>query len=218
MSRIGTLVDRLEHIMLRHSLRVLPSSREEWGRAMLAEARHIEGRSQRVMWAAGCLIAAYKERSAHMCEVNVSRGVLAMEWIFCFGFLSLWGIVEILDIPGLASGNLEQLAAYLSQRGPAAAVAGGLELLVSMLGPIGLLLALRYISSGRGLRNRTFATAAISTLLLSGALVMGLHAWQGSTVGFDWRGLTLLALLPAFGYWHLDQVSRSDDGRRVSPT
>ena len=150
MTHRPPLPGRLSRYLLDRAVRTLPAARRDWAEAMRAEAEFIDGDFSRLVWAGGCLIAALKERNNHMKDLKVSRGVLAVEWLVCFGFLAMWGILEVWRYSGRrTAGNLSQIAAYLSLRGPFVSAFGALEVLVSALGFVGLFMAFRLLGTGR---------------------------------------------------------------------
>ena len=53
---------RVAIMLVEHTASVLPSGSSAWATAMLRETDHIEGDLDAVMWASGCLVAAYRMR------------------------------------------------------------------------------------------------------------------------------------------------------------
>lgn len=178
---------------------------------MRSELAHIEGDLARLVWSAGCLVAAFKQRSYDMSGSTISRGVLALEWTVCFGFLVAWGIGEIVDIPGLVAGDFEQTIAYLSYRGPLKATLGGLGFFSAGFGVLGLIAAVRYLTTGRGMRRRSLGPAIAVGLIVFGCVQLIAYAALGASADpVDLaRGFVLMALLPAIGFVHLHHLSVS---------
>lgn len=78
--------ERIAEIILRLAHRLMPCNRKTWAEAMAAEIPHIEGRVAALAFAAGCLIAACRDRAASLtrkCPNEVAVGA-------CVGALFLF--------------------------------------------------------------------------------------------------------------------------------
>lgn len=196
---------------------LLRKEHSEWARAMHSEFQHVTERD-RVSWAFGCAIAAIKQRWAPMTtgDFRVSRLVMLVETLGCFGFLTLAWYVITLGDGGLAqmNGEIIEKSFFSYPGGPyifwlmVASAVGWL------LGPIGLFLGLRYVLQGRALANATLGWTLV-------AATVGLHVLSALAGYFygpaDFRpqpGLLLvIAVMPVAGILHLMYLARP-----VAPT
>jgi hypothetical protein len=71
---------RIAHALIRMAARMLPSSQQRWGMAMLHEAAHAGSDGEAVRWALGCLYAACVERlrSLYLLDIGAIRVVAAL--------------------------------------------------------------------------------------------------------------------------------------------
>jgi hypothetical protein len=85
---------RIALALMGHAARVLPSARAPWAEAMQHEIHHIENDLEALMWAAGCVLAGYVERSRVMSVLNsdLARALLAL-LIGCEAFSMLFATV-----------------------------------------------------------------------------------------------------------------------------
>jgi hypothetical protein len=61
MSPRITLLRRISCALITHASNVLPPSRSQWAEAMKSELDYIENNLEATKWAAGCVIASYRE-------------------------------------------------------------------------------------------------------------------------------------------------------------
>jgi hypothetical protein len=75
-----SLLRRIALALMAHAAAVLPPARSSWAEAMSHELQHIEGDLEASMWAAGCVLAGYVERSKVMNVLHTwyVRGFLAL--------------------------------------------------------------------------------------------------------------------------------------------
>jgi hypothetical protein len=190
--------------LVRLAARLLPAKRAEWATAMLAELQQCEPAGAAVLWAAGCLVAALKERVSAMLRssLRISPWVAVPEMLLCFGPLTiafrdaLWALSGVLHRP--MAGGLSDAAVPLV----AAALAA--------MGPIGLVVAFRSLFNAKRISARWLRAALLAAPGLNG-VVLTAHAVgeraAGALQAFDfWSGLVLLSVLPALGAAHLMMV------------
>ncbi len=76
----ASLLRRVALALMTHAAAILPPARSSWAEAMNHELQHIEGDLEALMWAAGCVLASYVERSKVMNVLHTwyVRGFLAL--------------------------------------------------------------------------------------------------------------------------------------------
>jgi hypothetical protein len=180
----------------------------EWVRAMRAELSYLSNEHERLRWAFGCLVAAIKQRFVPMDTgtFRISRWVMLIETLGCFVPLtSGW-----LDLNFGSSGIIQHTPEIIERFYPS--VPGGAYIVsmlfavavVSVLGPIGLFLGLRYILVGRGIRNRAVGITLIGipiALSVLGTIAGFLVGPEGFKVGLE--ATLLFLILPVLGIAHL---------------
>ena len=188
---------------------LLPQGKAEWARAMRSELQHIDGDHEALKWALGCLLASIKMRSSAMVLGNfrVSRWVLALEMALCFVPLSLGWFDIVFGQSGVVRLNADIVERYFF------AVPGGTTMLIlifatailGVLGPVGVLLALRAIVLNQPVRSRQIAYAVIAGSVLVGAVLLAQTLLFGSiaTVPEIAGMLIMFSALPAAGMAHL---------------
>ncbi|HLA73443.1 MAG TPA: hypothetical protein VK624_18180 [Steroidobacteraceae bacterium] len=159
----------LASICLQFASWLLRKEHSEWARAMHSEFQHV-GESERLSWAFGCVVAAIKQRWAPMNtgDFRISRWVMLVEILGCFGPLTLGWSLFTFDQPGLIHHSLADVERwYLPLPGGAfiisMMIAGAV---VGVIGPIGLFLGLRYVVFGRALESKALGAALIGTPIL----------------------------------------------------
>jgi hypothetical protein len=199
--------------------RLMPPRDVRWHDAMRAEITYLPAR-EAVRWAAGCLSAAIQARFTVMQtgDFKISRLVMAVETIGCFGFLTLGWFEITFGASGVVHQSLDAIERnYLPYPGGAYIVgmlfAGAI---IGLIGPIGLMLGARYVLAGRALASRALAWACIGALL--GYMVLGgiagrIYGPPDFQPSFEMA--LLLSLLPIAGIAHLHWLSRS--GTRPHP-
>lgn len=216
MNTLVSLERRLALVLMRCVDRVLPTSRDDWARAMLAELDHLESDRDALAWATGCLVAASKERIITMLTGNlkISRWILVPEMLLCFVPLTFgW-----LDAIGGSSGVIRLNGTvihrhFLHEPGGtfilAALLAGAV---LGFLGPLGLTAAFRLVLSGQPPRNQWLRTALVAGPVVYGVLTLVIRLALGGAgaLGFEaadsfdfWSGILLLSALPALGAAHM---------------
>lgn len=216
MKQTGTLARQFAVRLLNIAVRLLPRSRFEWARAMLAEFHYLENDHRAVLWAAGCCIAGIKERASAMLTGNlkISPWVFCLEMILCFVPLSVGWLDSLFGSSGIIRLNSEIIHRYFID-------ASGGEIVLAMmisaailgaLGPIGLVAAFRLIVLGRPLQSPWLGSVLVGGPLLYGVLTLVSRFANGGSaaIGFNavdafdlWSGVLLLSLLPALGAAHM---------------
>ena len=185
---------RIAIVLLDVASGILPASRLEWLRDMRSELDYAQSDALALEWAIGCLLVSLRERARAMLNSTgrISRPVLVLEWLMCFGPLTLlWAVALSLIV---------RLGATVEIVVPT---------LFGTLGPIGLCITLyATFSKSRGPRWLPLALVAASVALvalqLGNAVAFGRHTqWFES----DLQVFILLSLLPLVGALHLMQLS-----------
>jgi hypothetical protein len=199
-------------LLLGCACRLMPAERGEWARAMRAESHHLP-RDAAFSWAAGCLIAAVKQRFSPMDTGNfrINRRVMLIEILGCFGPATLAWWEFTFGASGAVRLNSEIIdKVFFSVPGGAGVFALWIGLGVAgLVGLAGLFLGLRYVISGRPLRSRLLGFSLITLLVLySVAATIGL-SWAGAQ-DFALRAdmFLLMTLLPAAGIAHLMYLAK----------
>ncbi len=198
--------------LLRLALRLMPPDRREWAEAMRAEFAYLPPRGA-LRWSLGCLIAALKLRLSPMNtgDFRISRWVMLIETLGCFGFLTLAWFEITFGASGLVRHDWEIVTkSYITYPGgPYIFAMIVLGAFVGLVGPIGLFLGLRFVVLGRALANRPLGQALIVALLLYA--LAGAMGWFLGPPGFSPGGpgfTVLFVLLPLAGIVHLLYLAR----------
>jgi hypothetical protein len=197
-------------MLLGLACRLMPRERNEWAEAMKAEMAYLP-RTAKVSWAAGCLLAALKQRFTpmHADSFRINRWVFLLEMLGCFGpaTLAWWlftfgpsGTVHVMQLENIVR-DLPPSYLYTVSLHAGHTITG-------LVAPIGLFLGLRYVTVGRGLDNRGLGHVLIAAPILQ--TVAGLVG----VVAFDVQPLLpglflLLIVLPVAGIAHLMYLGRS---------
>jgi len=143
-------------------------------------------------------------------DFRISRWVMGVETLGCFGFMTLGWLVVAFGPSGLARHTPEIVSTYYLGYPGGAFVFFMIALgsVVGLVGPIGLYLGGRYIATGRGLADRRLAG-----VLIAAPLVYVLASMAGYFAGPpDWHGDVALGvmcvLLPVVGIAHLAWLAR----------
>ena len=186
---------RIAVLLLHVASAILPVSRREWLRDMRSELEYAKSDELALQWAVGCLSVSLQERARAMLHSNgrLSRPVLALEWLMCFGPLTLlWAVA--LGVTFRHGATLELVVPTL----------------FGTLGPIGLCVTLyATFSSSRGPRWLPLALVAASgtlvALQLGNAVALGRPTqWFAS----DLQVFVLLSVLPLAGALHFMRLAR----------
>jgi hypothetical protein len=204
--------------LLRHATRMMPAARADWAAAMHAESAVIE-EGEAVIWALGCVIAAYRERIRAMDKIYLFArlgfafaiaGYGAMQLLpaaMTFAYRTGWtGALEILD--GATAGDNWRRFVPLMESTP-------LLLIVASLASASLFLA----SSVALVLNRSIAPwLLVSGVILTAAQFFVTHNGQISQHAFspgefrmDWIILAVIAVITAasFALFHANRANVS---------
>lgn len=186
---------------------LMPGDRREWSEAMRAEIHYVP-RGARFSWAAGCLFVALEQRFASMDKGGwrVTRGIMAIELLGCFGpaTLAWW---EFMSGP---SGLMRMSAAGFERlffNVPGGDWEFGLWLgfgVAAFVSVIGLCLGLRYVVTGKALRDRVLGFTLLAVLgvhSLAGTVSLLVNGVSAFSIRLDL--FVLLTLLPAAAIAHL---------------
>jgi len=201
-------------LCLRLAQWLLREQHAEWVRAMRAELPYLSNEHERLRWAFGCLVAAIKQRFAPMDTgtLRISRWVMLIETLGCFVPLTIGWLDLNFGPSGIIRHTPEVIERfYLSAQPGGAFIVSMLfaGAVVSVLGPIGLFLGLRYVLVGRGIRNRTVGITLIGipiALNLLGTLagfLVGPEDFKGS-----FEATLLFVILPVAGIAHLMYLAK----------
>lgn len=206
----------LAAFLLSLARRLMPPGRDEWFAAMRAESNYLSD-AERLRWAFGCFITAVKQRFAPMDTGNfrVSRWVMLVETLGAFGPLTL----TFWEITFGGSGLVRMSPAIIDKvflHYPGGAYILAMQIVggvVGLLGPIGLILGLRFVITGEGLRNRALASTLMGLPIVAHVLgtiagfVVGPSDFGFSLFGF-WLYTVMLTAVPAAVIWHLAILGR----------
>ncbi|HKQ13514.1 MAG TPA: hypothetical protein VJT80_08785 [Steroidobacteraceae bacterium] len=184
--------------------RLLPAARRDWGEAMRAEIDYAKSDAAALGWAFGCVLASMKERAHAMIISNgrISRWVLMVEWLVCFGPLTWLWCVAVAHISGPDAPFVLLIATTIGSLGPLALVTSMLATLAGIqrgLWPIAVWLAVGYSIA---------AVLQLVDAIVNGGLRLQWFESNGST-------LVLLTILPLAGSLHLLHILGS--GRKNAP-
>jgi hypothetical protein len=206
---------RIASSLMRAAALLLPPKRRSWAAAMRCEYEHIATDRQAFTWAAGCLLASFKERLIMIKgDLKISRWLLAPEMLLCFLPLTLLWLDGIDGGSGLLRLDRASIQKYFI------AVPGGTVFLVALIsgvilatiGPIALIAAARLIIWNRPITHARLRAAMVAAPIAYGAMALlsrtveiGAAAFSAApTDAFDfWSGIVLLSVLPAVGAMHL---------------
>jgi hypothetical protein len=193
MSVMGTSGHRLAAVLLKHAAWISPPARKEWLHAMHNELEHLPRGAAALSWALGCALVGYRERVFVMVGSlsNVARWLLSIEIAVCLVPLT-WLFIAVFALT--AHGAMPLQFGILAASG-------------ALLGPIGLLIALRTIFVAKGSLRRT--TTIVMALLAAWTVVAYcLQVMQdGASFSDGWRDFVLIAVLPAWAVLHLLQIN-----------
>jgi hypothetical protein len=203
---------RFTDVLLDAARRLLPPERRDWAEAMGAEADHVP-QDERLRWALGCVWTAIKQRFApvNTGDYRVSRGVMLVEAIGSFGPLTLGWSEIVFGRSGIVRLTGEIVDKYFLT------YPGGRYMLammfvnsvIGLLGPVGLLLGLRYVLTGRGIESRMlgWTMAAVPVVVNLIGTIAG-RFWGPPDFQVPLTFTFLFAWLPAAVILHLMWLAR----------
>lgn len=175
---------------------IVPKKRIDWLQAMSSEAEYVPNRAKST-WAIGCLIAVLKMRFVDMFTLKheVSRPVLTLEILVCFGSLVFAGI-QFAKV-------FFQLSFPSTQLNPGALIVSGMVLGVA--GILGISGGLRQVFQRKSLSK----PAAILIVAASVVFAVAMFAADGQSQIL--RDAILLCVLPTVGAVHLRSLARNSE-------
>lgn len=184
---------RCAHLLLATAGFIASRNRIQWLRAMSAEAEYVPDRSV-LKWASGCVLATAKMRFMDMVTLkrDVSRPVLTLEVLICFGSLVFAGVQFawiLIRAPSLSS-----------RLNPGMLIIAGI--LLGVAGGFGIVHGLRQIMQGKSM------PASSAVLIVIAAAVFAAAMWVADSSVWSSRELVLLSVLPAIGALHLRYLAR----------
>jgi len=198
--------------LLKFACRLMPHERREWAEAMKAELPHVP-RPAALSWAAGCLVAALKQRFAPMNtgSFRVNRWVMLVEMLGCFGPATLaWWAFTFARPAGVVYWNSDVVRNFIARLAPADQYQLWLQAghaVTGVIAPVGLFLGLRYVMRNRGLDNRALGYALIAGPVLQ--TIAGMIGILGLGVEPLLPGIfVLLIVLPIVGVIHLMYLAK----------
>jgi hypothetical protein len=205
MSWLASLFMRTAAWLLRHE-------QSDWARAMQSEYPYVT-EHERLSWAFGCVVAAIKQRWSPMNtgDFRISRWVMLIETLGCFGPLVLGWYLLVFDQPGIARWSFSEVERWLLPQPGGAFLVSMLYAgaVVGLIGPIGVFLGMRYVLFGRALDNK-----ALATVLIGAPVALTIGGWiAGSVYGPpDFRPMFDLVFvftcLPVAVFAHLVYLAR----------
>lgn len=221
-TRLATLLTRLAFALVRLAARLLPQERDGWARAMSAELHHVDGGYHALVWSIGCLTSSITVRIRAMVvgSFRISRWVLAPELALCFVPLTFGWLDVMFGASGIVHFDMTVVERYFLAEpgGLTALLTIGAQAMLGIVGPIGLLLALRLVVLNRPLRSHALATALVAAAVLIAAVFIANQAILGSiATAWDVAGaLILFSMLPAAGILHLLYLGRRSASRAIA--
>jgi hypothetical protein len=205
---------RLAQRLGAHAANILPRRRKNFAEAMRNEIEHVPHDRHALFWAFGCVVASYIERISDMTfgTLRVSRWVLGLEMIMCFFWLTLMFVA--LATRGLYFGftGLLPMDEWFFTM-----------LSITMVGPIGLVVAFRLVVLGRRLVSPVtkivLCTLAVWPLLAFAGEILNRGSWLEGRPGAQAEALGLMVLfafLPALGIAHLVYLSRAESREAIA--
>jgi hypothetical protein len=163
------------NICVKFAAWLMRHERGDWALAMRSEIQYVNS-SDQLSWAASCVIAAIKQRLVPMRTGNfrISRWVMLVETLGCFGPQALGWYLMVFEQPGIIHYSLAEIERwYLPLPGGtfiiSMLIAGAV---VGVIGPIGLVLGLRYVLFGRALDNK-----ALGAVLIGAPILLTIFGW-----------------------------------------
>jgi hypothetical protein len=187
-------------LLVRHAVWVSPPKRKDWVQAMRHELDHIPLGVSALQWAVGCVLVSYIERIRFMTRslTTLPRWLLALEMTVCLAPLTLLFIAILAAIA----------------RGLMPVEYGVLYGSMSVLGPVGLAVAVRLILFSGDAVGRTTVVALVLLAPWTVVACSGQVLHDGAPFSNTWRDFVLIALLPALGAIHLVHIISE---RRAAP-
>lgn len=185
-------------LLLKHAAWASPRNRKQWLQAMAHEVEHVPDDASALWWALGSIFVSYLERADNMSRSSTSLPpwLLCLEMVVCLGPLA-WLFTGALAMTGRGVMPLSFGIPLVS---------------AALLGPVGLVLALRTVFfKGRSVGP---ITTIILTLLAAWTVLECTEQVLQGAFLWSWRDYVLMALLPPLAVAHLLQINSQ---RRAAP-
>ena len=208
MSRRWSLSIRIAQHLLDLAKRILPAQQRDWADAMRNELAYISSDATAVRWAVGCIFASMNERLNYMNKSrhSISRPVLMLEWLMCFGPLTL------LWIAGTRYALTQNPVPTDIILGTAIASFGPIALIAAIFATArGFNNALRHLF--QGLATVFGISLSLQILNIGQPRDLNLSWWE-----FDLGVFVLGTVLPLIACVHLVLLSRSPETGEVHLT
>ncbi len=153
-----------------------------------------------------------------MGTLRVSRFVLALEMALCFVPLTLGWFAVMFDPSGVAWLDGATIDLYVGTPVGVAMLAKMLVgAVIGLLGPLGLVVAMRHIVLGRALRRGWVSAALVGGPILLAAVYVVANLASGTEFSIEWGGFyVMFVALPAMGAAHLLYLGRPQPARTLS--
>jgi hypothetical protein len=203
---------RLTDVLFDAVRQLLPPERRNWAQAMRAEADYVS-QDERLRWALGCVWTAIKQRFApmHTGDYRVSRWVMLVEAIGSFGPLTLGWFEIVFGRSGVVrlTGEIVDKNFMTYPGGRFILVMMFVNSVTGLLGPVGLLIGLRYVLTGRGIESRMlgWTMAAVPVVVNLIGTIAG-RFWGPPDFQVPLTFIFLFAWLPAAVILHLMWLAR----------
>lgn len=214
MIPVTPALQKLATVLMRLAVRILPSSSEDWAKAMLSEFYHRNNCKEALSWAAGCLLACFKMRIEKMFFGNkkIFRWVLGPEFIICFFPLIFTWLESLFELYWDLFLSFPDLPPPIPYQ-----VLNTSTIILGALGPLSLFFAFRSV-----LLDVRLPGKPIQLVLFGGPLVLGLIyvvCWSLLRQEFDfyfWSHLIPVSVLPALAMIHLIHIYSPDNKQRTA--
>jgi hypothetical protein len=154
---------------------------------MISEIDHLPSAGAAIRWAMGCVIAGYIERIRMSRSIrHLSRWVLSLEMLLCFVPVTCW--FEAVTSSSIRVMGWPPILLLLAS--------------ASLVGPIGLIVAVKTIVFGRAVGRLTTAALCVFALWTF-ASYLALSLGNPGELSSDWRDIVLFAVLPGLAAAHL---------------
>jgi hypothetical protein len=203
MSAKEMLSQRVARRLTAHAGSLLQQRRANWAQAMRSELEYVPQGLAALRWAVGCLFASYIERAENMMigslkTTRISRVALTLEMLLCFlqptGGVLL-AVISVVAIAGFSPGWGAPVSALL--------------LSTSLVGPLGLFLAFKFIVLERPQMSKgvtlVFGVLAGWTFIGNTYFVLNFASPLS-----ELRAIILMALLPVVGAAHLVYLASTE--------
>jgi hypothetical protein len=151
-------------------------------------------------------------------SLRVSRFVLALEMALCFVPITFGWFDVMFGMSGVAWLDGPTIDLYVGTPVGVAMLAKMLVgAVIRLLGPLGLVVAIRHIALGRALRRAWFSAVLVGGPILLAAVYVVANLASGTEFSIELGGFyVLFAVLPLAGAVHLLYLGRSQPARTLS--